>query len=505
MIFVDTKTGDIKKQSIITENTSELKDGEKVGILLDPEELEIVQQKLSPNLVRLSLVSGNDYPLPDKIFVNISCVDCEDNVNENKTLNKKNQCLIVQEVGKTYTYTFTDEKGKELLKEERTCVQDITKISDDQYIFTYTKTVPKFFKNKNNFVAGIQLSGIEKDSTYYNQKIEVEVQCLDCQDKTPIELLLDENNRTKLQLTPGKTYAYTFTAENGDVLLKEQKTLPIMIDFGKGYLQVFFYNTQEEQTQQNSTFVTENTSTYESYCGLYFNHNYYYNNNGLDQNNSELATFIDSIKAQLDKGRSNIEIKINASASYVPTRTYRNNTNLAQVRAEKVKAYLSTELRSYLSENRVNIIIESAKVQGPKYDRSQLRNLEKYAPYQFVSIEAQGVNCSTVTQYESIDKKLQELNVVLKPLAVKKETKVNLPKSNLTYHVIVYTYNDRIFAEEVIQSNTYKNNSQAQIVEDESGNFLISIANFKTEQEAKNFIANYKYQDKTNAYIYKKK
>ncbi|MDX1446672.1 hypothetical protein, partial [Lishizhenia sp.] len=251
--------------------------------------------------------------------------------------------------------------------------------------------------------------------------------------------------------------------------------------------------------------VVNEPSTDESYCGLYFNHNYYYNNNGLDQSNTALTAFIDSVKAQLEMGRSSIRININASASYVPTRSYKNNANLAKIRAQKVEDYLRENLKEYIIARKVEIHIESAKVQGPIYSRSDLRNLEKYAPYQFVSLQTEAINCESTTKYESMDKKLEALNVVIPTKQIEVEKKEVQTKTRLNYHVIVYTYNDRQFAEEVIVSNRYKNNPQAQIIEDERGNFLISIANFKTEQEAKNFIANYKYEEKTNAYIYQKK
>ncbi|MDX1446467.1 MAG: hypothetical protein R3333_09790, partial [Lishizhenia sp.] len=246
VIFVDTETGELKKQSIITESTEGQSDGEKVGIILDPEELEIIQEKLAPNVVRVTLASGNDYPLPDSVSLTITCDDCEKNINDTKSLNKKGQTLIVQELGKSYTYTFKDEEGNILLSEKRKCVEDIKAISDSQYVFTYTKKVPKFFKNKDNFVAGIQLSGIDKDSVYKGQIIQVKVSCKDCTEKEPVLLTLDNNYRTSTQLTPGKTYNYTFIAENGDVLHTDTKTLPIMIDFGKGFLQVFFYETEKE-------------------------------------------------------------------------------------------------------------------------------------------------------------------------------------------------------------------------------------------------------------------
>lgn len=504
VIFVDTKTGDIKKQSINTNRTN--KENSRVGILLDPEHLEIVQEELDNNIVHITLRSGNDYPLPENITVETNCNNCEKEVEGSKTLNKSNQCLIPLELGKTYTFAFKDENGNVLLQEERTTDTDIFNISDDQFIFTYTKKVPKFFRNKDNFVAGIQLSGLEKDTLYHQQKIQVKVTCKDCIEAQSVLLDLDEYYRTKAQLTPGKTYQYDFVTANGDPLLSEVKTLPIMIDFGKSYLQVFFYNTEQTVSDENN--LTKNDTPeniYESFCGLYFNHNFYYNNNRLNENNKALTQFIDSVIAQLEMGRSKIRIKINASASHVPTRAYKSNTQLAEVRAEQIQAYLKTQFKDYINNNRVELHIESAKVRGPKFNRSDLRNLNKYAPYQYVSLQTAAINCESTTRYESIDQRLEDLKVNLKNPPVKHEVLHTQTKSNEAYHVIVYTYNDRKFAEEVIQSTTYKNNNQAQIIEDENGNFLISIANFKTEQEAKNFITRYKYEDKTNAYIFRKK
>lgn len=523
VIFVDTKTGNIKKQSIIT-NDDGNNPNNKVGIMLDPENLEIVQEELSPNFVRLKLIPGSNTRVPDNVTVNISCLDCEttDDVVD-RALNSRNQALIEQSPGHRYAYTFKDENGNILLNEERTSAADSNNIKDEDYIFIYN---PKDIENItidneiSTYLAGIRLEGVTEESPYYNEQLLVQIICLDCNEEEQKKIIkLNGENRTKTLLLPGKTYQYQFRSEDGRILLSETRTNPITIDFGNNDEQVFNYSGGADAEVV--------------YCPLAFAHNYYYNNNGLNSSNPYFMRYLDSIKTQLNNGRAYVNIVINSSASYVPTRSFENNQELAEVRAQRVKEFLSTYYKQYLNEGRIDITIESSKVQGPAYDRKDLRNLEKYAPFQYVTLYVEGENCTEGTNFASIDPKLKEFNAgSVKPAASTlpefenavqenaqatdveaaggknvsegiARTEVSQPVSNI-YYVIVYTFKIEANAITILETE-FGDVETAKIVQDEKGYYLVSLDEFESLTNAKRYVEIYNIENNAHAYLYRKK
>lgn len=522
VIFVDTKTGNIKKQTLTTNGPNSQNPDEKVGIFLDPENLEIIQEDLPQNIVRLKLIPGTNVRVPDDVSVNIACLDCDSTLPVDKKLNARNQALIKQEPGHRYAYTFTDLDGNILLNEERTAAEDIKDIKDADYVFIY---MPKDFdsslidNNLNTYLSGIRLEGITEESPYYDDQISVQISCLDCGDGSQDKVInLNGQNETKTLLIPGKTYQYQFRSEDGRILLAETRTNPISIDFGSNDKQVFVYDGGADAEV--------------IYCPLAFTHNYYYNNNGLNSSNPYFMGYLDSIRTQLNNGRAYVNIVINSSASYVPTRSFANNQELAEVRAQRVKEFLSTYFNQYLNEGKIDITIESSIVQGPAYDRKDLRNLEKYAPFQYVTLYVEGENCTEGTNFSSIDPKLKEFNAgSVKPAAGTHpefenavqangeaaaveaaggknlsegiaRTEVAQPVSNI-YYVIVYTFKNEANAISIIESE-FKDVETVKIVQDEKGYYLVSLDEFPSLTNAKRFVEIYNIENNAHAYLYRK-
>jgi tetratricopeptide (TPR) repeat protein len=111
-----------------------------------------------------------------------------------------------------------------------------------------------------------------------------------------------------------------------------------------------------------------------------------FNKNKLSIDEGALKAYLDEIHTQLLEGREKITIDIYASASKVPTETFKSNELLAQKRAENVRADLENYFERTSVKNKVKINVLSALVQGPEYSGDS-DNETKYGPYQYVGIK----------------------------------------------------------------------------------------------------------------------
>lgn len=127
------------------------------------------------------------------------------------------------------------------------------------------------------------------------------------------------------------------------------------------------------------------------YNPISLTHYFGYNNNKLTTSQGEMKAFISAVEEQLSKGRENITINIQSSASKVPTRTFKNNMILAETRGTNVKSILE----EYFSENlefkdRITIVVQKSGVNGPKYLPGSGSNVERYVAYQYVKLSVTG-------------------------------------------------------------------------------------------------------------------
>lgn len=125
------------------------------------------------------------------------------------------------------------------------------------------------------------------------------------------------------------------------------------------------------------------------YKNLELNHYFDYNKNKLTVKRGELKDFIKEIKQQLGAGREKVTITIESSASYVPTKTFNSNDELAKLRAENMKY----DLLEYFDKDKstagkVTVVVTKAIVQGPQYENDG-KNREKYRPYQYVFLKTE--------------------------------------------------------------------------------------------------------------------
>ena len=416
IIFVNTESGQIKKQSIVTKGQN---DEDKVGILLDPEMLEIVQKELDSSYYRLTLRTTPGTLMPKGVEVEIECLDCPEYQKLSKQkLNNRAQSLFVVKKESKYRFTFRDENGKLLLTEDRIENRKLEGLTDKDFIFIYDNP----------------------------------------------------------------------TVDISNIVINPETPKDSLDEITASYLEMYGY-----------------------YCPLDFTHNFYYNRNGLNKENVEFMSFLDSISSQVSEGRGKVTIYINSSASYVPTRKFKNNQELAETRAKRVKSFLEAHFGEQNLNEFIEIEIESSGVNGPAYRRADLRNLEKYAPFQFVELTVKGILCAETQYFNSKDGLLS--NVKIEP--VRKEVEVIIPEQKTPiatkvvdtnqYIIIANTFTVERNAVQLVSELKDKGYENAKIFKKEAGYFLVSITSVAGLTEATNFIDIYNAENDANAYIYEEK
>jgi transcription antitermination factor NusG len=117
-------------------------------------------------------------------------------------------------------------------------------------------------------------------------------------------------------------------------------------------------------------------------------HYFEYNGDKLTIDDGKLKDFATQIETQLNSGRKTVTINIYSSASYVPTRTFGTNEKLAKSRANRIQSELNTYFANKGMKDKVKVVIVSAVVAGPKYDKDP-ENTAKYHDFQFIELKTQ--------------------------------------------------------------------------------------------------------------------
>lgn len=125
-----------------------------------------------------------------------------------------------------------------------------------------------------------------------------------------------------------------------------------------------------------------------TYLPLAYKRNFGYNKNAPEDENGSLKKFFAGVDEQMKAGREKIVIEIYSSASYVPTAAFKDNQELSESRAQKMKEKVLWHYRNSKYKDRIEVKVVSAVVSGPAFggDRD---NTEKYWPYQYVELKAQ--------------------------------------------------------------------------------------------------------------------
>ncbi|MDG1331058.1 MAG: SprB repeat-containing protein [Crocinitomicaceae bacterium] len=117
---------------------------------------------------------------------------------------------------------------------------------------------------------------------------------------------------------------------------------------------------------------------------LAMTHYFGYNADKLDAENAKLIAFMNGIQSQIKKGEK-VTVAIKSSASYVPTREFSSNDQLAKSRAEKIKKMLEDHFRGEGVGDKLTVEITETMVGGPLY-KNDRDNVEKYQPFQFIAL-----------------------------------------------------------------------------------------------------------------------
>jgi tetratricopeptide (TPR) repeat protein len=147
-----------------------------------------------------------------------------------------------------------------------------------------------------------------------------------------------------------------------------------------------------------------------AYNPILLEHYFGYNNNKLSTESGSLKSLLDEMISQAENGRKSFEITVDASASKVPTRKYGNNMTLAEKRAKN----MVNMLQEYIENNEVlkgKVTVKTNKigVNGPSYVYGTFKNIDKYAPYQFVKVNVSGEENDEDSDIKMIESKDSEL------------------------------------------------------------------------------------------------
>lgn len=164
---------------------------------------------------------------------------------------------------------------------------------------------------------------------------------------------------------------------------------------------------------ENKKFIFEEEEVEEvfTYNPIELKHYFGYNNNKLSTTEGALKDFVTEIKSQIAEGREELVVNVESSASHVPTRTYKNNENLAKLRADNIKS----AIEDYVNANdglksKVSVEIIKTGVNGPAYKYGSAENISKYAPYQYIQLKVEGVSVDENTKTKSLNSNDKELD-----------------------------------------------------------------------------------------------
>ena len=133
------------------------------------------------------------------------------------------------------------------------------------------------------------------------------------------------------------------------------------------------------------TTITQNTI--DNVEPISFQKFYGYNEKGVESEEERFKTFLGGIQSILEqKGTVNIEVE--GSASYVPTRTFGSNKKLSTYRSNEAKEMLMNKLKAAgVNLTKVKIVAINSVVQGPKY-KGDFKDTEKYSKFQYIKLKA---------------------------------------------------------------------------------------------------------------------
>jgi hypothetical protein len=122
------------------------------------------------------------------------------------------------------------------------------------------------------------------------------------------------------------------------------------------------------------------------FSGDCFSFYFKYNMNEVDETAPEYKQFMDKLMA-FKTGGGKIVLNVKASASTVPTHKFKNNEDLAKVRALGTIAKIKASLKQLgVADADITISSNTSSVGGPAYKGDYLDNAAEYEKHQFVKV-----------------------------------------------------------------------------------------------------------------------
>ncbi|MFT5822155.1 MAG: tetratricopeptide (TPR) repeat protein [Crocinitomix sp.] len=121
--------------------------------------------------------------------------------------------------------------------------------------------------------------------------------------------------------------------------------------------------------------------------GPNYQHFFGYNKDKFDYKNDNFRVFVQGIKEIIDNDLP-VTVIITSSASHVPTRAYKDNQDLAVHRLNNGKSTLTTLLLEFgVDLTKINIVLQEASVNGPKYKNDAKENRYVYQKFQYIKFD----------------------------------------------------------------------------------------------------------------------
>ncbi len=181
------------------------------------------------------------------------------------------------------------------------------------------------------------------------------------------------------ELDPSKSHI--FKIEEAEFEFCDDLVLNL-IDTANNILDTYTFNSVCETGETVSEFSDILTTPI-------YQFNFGYNKDKFNTKNETLKLYVKGIKQLIDAGKE-ISILTYSSASKVPTKSYKNNQDLANKRMESGISTLKKVLKSEgIDVSKITFIEKDALVQGPKYNNDAQEKQAVYQRYQYIKFEIQ--------------------------------------------------------------------------------------------------------------------
>ena len=114
-----------------------------------------------------------------------------------------------------------------------------------------------------------------------------------------------------------------------------------------------------------------------------------YNYNKIPNDDPKFVEFINNIADEMKKSGRKMEISIEASASKVPTATFKSNDRLSSSRADLGKKSILAALKDKgVDVKNIKIVKADYLIQGPEYNNDYVENRLEYEKWQYIRVSA---------------------------------------------------------------------------------------------------------------------